>query len=50
MNIFEMAETQLINEGKRYDVADILDYAVIIRKHLDKQDNKRAKTQFKKKS
>ena len=35
MNIFEMAETQLINEGKRYDVADILDYAVKIRHYLD---------------
>ena len=49
-NLFELAETQLIKEKKEgriicYDMGDILDYAIQIRKWLDRPGNlKKVKT------
>jgi len=41
-NLFELAERQLINEKnnrrrKKYTLLDVIDYAVMIRQHLDYQ-------------
>lgn len=49
MNIFDLAITQSIKEGK-HSLSDVIDKAIKIRKHYDKIDAKRAKTQFKKKA
>jgi len=43
MNLFKLAEKQLHNEvrkGKRkdFDLIEVLDYAIVIRKHLDYQN------------
>ena len=53
MDLFILAEKQLqkeIKKGERiyYTILDVIDYAYKIRKHLDKQDEKKQKTQFKK--
>ena len=50
MNIFEVARLRLEQEGKGegYKMSELLDRAIKIRKYLDKQDDKKVKTQFKK--
>jgi hypothetical protein len=48
-NLFELAERQLIKEHKNYTMLDVIDYAIMIRKHLDLQDERIEKGQFKKK-
>lgn len=35
-NLFTLAETQLQKEEKQYTISDVIDYAVKIRKWLDK--------------
>lgn len=37
-NLFELAEKQLIKEGKRYALLDVIDKAIVIRKFLDDKD------------
>jgi hypothetical protein len=48
MNLFTLAEMQLQRERKKFNLITMLDRAEKIRRYLDEQDNKKAKTQFKK--
>jgi hypothetical protein len=38
-NLFELAEKELQREGKDYTLSDVIDYAIKIRKWLDKKGN-----------
>jgi hypothetical protein len=46
-NLFLLAEMQLQREGKEFDFNLMLNRAEKIRRYLDLQDDKKAKTQFK---
>jgi hypothetical protein len=39
-NMFELAEKELINEGKDYTLLDIIDYAIKIRKWVSRNGKK----------
>ena len=48
VDLFSLAKLQLIKERKPYTMLDIINYAVIIRRYLDVQEERTEKTQFKK--
>jgi hypothetical protein len=38
-NLFELAEKQLLLEGEKYTAIDVIEYAIKMRKWLDKSTN-----------
>lgn len=47
-SLFALAEKRLIRTGKKYTAIDVINDAVLMRKYLDTQDEKKESTQFKK--
>jgi len=39
-NLFELAEKELIRENKKYTLNNVIDYAILIRKWLDRYGKK----------